>query len=729
MTISMWPGESEPLGATFDGSGTNFSVFSEIADRIELCLFDDDGAETRVTLPECTAYAHHGYAPGIKPGQRYGYRVHGPWNTAEGQRCNPHKLLLDPYGKAVEGMVEWDSVLYSHDQSKPDSMDTRDSAPNQARSVVVNPFFEWANDRPPKTPLGQSIIYEAHVKGLTMTHPGVPEELRGTYAGLGHPAIIDYLVDLGVTAIELLPIHQFVPEHFTVEKGLTNYWGYSSIGFLAPHNAYSASGDRGEQVNEFKAMVRALHEAGLEVILDVVYNHTAEGNHLGASLSMKGFDNPAYYRLSKEDKRFFVDYTGTGNTMNMRHPNVLKLIMDSLRYWVTEMHVDGFRFDLASTLAREEHAVDRLSAFFDLIHQDPIINRVKLIAEPWDVGDGGYQVGNFPALWSEWNGQYRDTVRDYWAGAPGSLADFASRFTGSSDLYEWSGRRPSASINFITAHDGFTIADLVAYDNKHNEANGEQNRDGDSHNRSWNSGAEGPTDDPAIIATRKVRQRSLLTTLFLSQGVPMLLGGDEFGRSQGGNNNAYCQDNAISWFDWSTLDEELLAFTKRLIKFRKDRPMFRRHHWLQGTATHGSELNDVGWFNPAGQAMTSQDWNSGYARSMSVFLNGEGLVATGSRGERIVDDSFLVLFNAHWDAVNFTVPEGLGGSMWQVQIDTSTTKTRDLLVAENDEWEVDGWTITVLQRLSTDNLSTDNLSTDNLSADNLTADNPPSAAE
>ncbi len=707
MNITIWPGEPEPLGATFDGSGTNFSVFSEVADRIELCLFDDDGNETRVDLPEVTAYAFHGYVPGVRPGQRYAFRVHGPWNTREGQRCNPHKLLLDPYSKAVEGALEWDSVVYAHDQSHPDEMDTRDSAANMPRSVVVNPFFEWADDRPPRTPLGESIIYEAHVKGLTMTHPDVPEELRGTYAGLTHPAIIEYLTDLGITALELLPIHQFVPEHFAVEKGLTNYWGYNSIGFLAPHNAYSASGQRGQQVDEFKTMVRAMHKAGIEVILDVVYNHTAEGNHLGPSLSMKGFDCAAYYRLSAQDKRFFVDYTGTGNTMNMRHPNVLQIIMDSLRYWITEMHVDGFRFDLASTLAREEHAVDRLSAFFDLIHQDPIINRVKLIAEPWDVGDGGYQVGNFPALWSEWNGKYRDTVRDYWSGAPGSLADFASRFTGSSDLYAWSGRRPSASINFITAHDGFTTADLVSYDNKHNDANGEQNRDGDSHNRSWNSGAEGPTDDLAIIETRKVRQRSLLTTLFLSQGVPMLLGGDEFGRSQGGNNNAYCQDNEISWFDWSSLDEELLAFSKRLIRFRKNRPMFRRRHWLSGSATHGSDLHDVGWFNPAGEPMTLQDWNSGFARSMSVFLNGEGLVATGPRNERIVDDSFLVMFNAHWDSVSFTVPKGLGGSMWQVQIDTATNKTRDLLVAENDEWEIGGWAIVVLQRLEGNELAGD----------------------
>ncbi len=707
MTETIWPGVSEPLGATFDGAGTNFSVFSEPADRIELCLFDDDGNETRIDLPEVTAFAHHGYVPGVEPGQRYGFRVHGPWEPENGHRCNPAKLLLDPYGKAVDGDLEWDSIVYGHDQSKPDQIDTRDSAPNMPRSVVVNPFFEWGNDHRPNTALGESIIYEAHVKGLTQTHPDVPEELRGTYAGAAHPAIIDYLTDLGITAIELLPIHQFVPEHFTVEKGLTNYWGYNSISFLAPHAAYSASGTNGQQVVEFKSMVKALHAAGIEVILDVVYNHTAEGNHLGPSLSMKGFDNAAYYRLSAEDRRYYVDYTGTGNTMNMQHPNVLKLIMDSLRYWITEMHVDGFRFDLASTLAREEHAVDRLSAFFDLIHQDPIINRVKLIAEPWDIGDGGYQVGNFPALWSEWNGKYRDTVRDYWRGSPGSLADFASRFTGSSDLYAWSGRRPSASINFVTAHDGFTLADLVSYDNKHNEANFEQNRDGDSHNRSWNSGTEGPTTDPAIIETRKVRQRSILTTLFLSQGVPMLLGGDEFGRSQGGNNNAYCQDSEISWFDWDNLDDELHAFTKRLIRFRKNRPMFRRRHWLQGEATHGSELTDVGWFTPTGEPMSIDDWNSGYARSMSVFLNGEGLVATGPKGERIIDDSFLVLFNAHWDAVTFTVPEGLGGSMWQVQIDTSTSKTRDLTVEELDDWDAPGWSVVVLQRMVDGKLATD----------------------
>ncbi|MEE9414911.1 MAG: glycogen debranching protein GlgX [Acidimicrobiales bacterium] len=707
MSITIWPGESQPHGATYDGSGVNFSVFSEVADRIDLCLFDEDGFEQRVTLPEITAFSHHGYVPGLTPGQRYGFRVEGPWIPHAGMRCNPHKLLLDPYAKAVSGELEWDSSVYGHDQAHPNEIDTRDSAPKMPRSVVVDPGFDWESDRAPHTPLGESIIYEAHVKGISQTHPDVPEELRGTYAGLAHPAILDYLVDVGITAVELLPIHQFVPEHFTVDKGLTNYWGYNSISFLAPHNAYSASGDRGQQVVEFKSMVKALHEAGLEVILDVVYNHTAEGNHLGPTLSMKGFDNPAYYRLLAEDKRLYVDYTGTGNTMNMRHPNVLKLVMDSLRYWVTECHVDGFRFDLASTLAREEHAVDRLSAFFDLIHQDPVVNRVKLIAEPWDVGDGGYQVGNFPALWSEWNGKYRDSVRDYWRGSPSALADFASRFTGSSDLYAWSGRRPSASINFVTAHDGFPLADLVSYDHKHNEANGEQNRDGDSHNRSWNSGAEGSTADPSIIETRRVRQRSILATLFLSQGVPMLLGGDEFGRSQGGNNNAYCQDNEISWFDWENQDDELLAFTKRLIRFRRNRPMFRRRHWFEGSPRHGSDLTDVGWFAPSGEAMSIDDWQTGHARSMSVFLNGEGLVATGPRGERIVDDSFLVMFNAHWDTVTFVVPEDLGGSMWQVQIDTCTAKTRDLLVAANDEWDVSGWGVVVLQRLDGTELASD----------------------
>ncbi|MCL4159914.1 UNVERIFIED_CONTAM: hypothetical protein GTU68_015616, partial [Idotea baltica] len=535
MSSQVWPGEHEPLGATFDGAGTNFALYSHAADRVELCLFDEDGIETRITLPETTAFVHHGYVHGIQPGQRYGYRVHGPWDPGRGLRCNATKLLIDPYAKAIEGQVRWHPAVYGHNQDQPELMDDRDSAGYMPRSIVVSPFFEWGDDRPPRIPLHETVIYEAHVKGLTRTHPDVPDNLRGTYGGLAHPAIIEYLLDLGITAVELLPIHQFVPEQFTFDKGLTNYWGYSSVGFMAPHNGYSSAGGRGQQVREFKSMVRALHKAGLEVILDVVYNHTAEGNHLGPTLSMKGIDNTAYYRVAPDDRSKYVDYTGTGNTTDMRTPNVLKLVMDSLRYWVTEMHVDGFRFDLASALAREDHAVDRLSGFFDLIHQDPVVNRVKLIAEPWDVGDGGYQVGNFPPLWSEWNGKYRDKVRDYWRGTPGSLGKFASRFSGSADLYYGSGRETTASINFITAHDGFTLADLVSYNHKKNEANAEQNRDGETHNRSWNSGAEGETTDPTVLTVRKTRQRSLLATMLLSQGVPMLLGGDEFGRSQGGN--------------------------------------------------------------------------------------------------------------------------------------------------------------------------------------------------
>ncbi len=696
MTSPVWPGEHEPLGATFDGAGTNFALFSEAADRVELCLFDDDGAETRLVLPETTAFVHHGYVPGIQPGQRYGYRVHGPWNPGDGDRCNPNKLLLDPYSKAVEGQVRWHPAVYGHDQDRPERMDVRDSAGYMPRSIVVSPFFEWGDDRPPKTPLPKSVIYETHVKGLTMTHPDVPAELRGTYSGLAHPAIVDYLVDLGITAVELLPIHQFVPEQFTFDKGLTNYWGYSSIGFLAPHNAYSSGGDRGQQVREFKSMVRTLHSAGLEVILDVVYNHTAEGNHLGPTLSMKGIDNVAYYRINPLDRGTYVDYTGTGNTTDMRTPNVLKLVMDSLRYWVTDMHVDGFRFDLASALAREDHAVDRLSGFFDLIHQDPIVNRVKLIAEPWDVGDGGYQVGNFPPLWSEWNGKFRDKVRDYWRGTPGSLGRFASRFSGSGDLYRGSGRETTASINFVTAHDGFTLADLVAYNHKHNEANAEENRDGDSHNRSWNSGVEGPTDDPVVINTRKTRQRSMLATLLLSQGVPMLLGGDESGRSQGGNNNAYCQDNQISWYDWSDVDGELLEFTKALIRFRADHPVFRRRQWFRGRPYH-SPLPDIGWFTPAGTAMVDDDWD-GPSGMLTAYLNGEELVATGPRGEQINGTSFIVMFNAQPDGASFTVPPGLGAMTWQVVIDTDAAKTRDLLVGENESLDLAGWSMVVLEQ-------------------------------
>jgi glycogen operon protein len=696
-TIEVWPGEHEPLGATFDGAGTNFALFSHAADRVEVCLFDEIGTETRVQLPECDAYVHHGYLPGVQPGQRYGYRVHGPWDPGAGQRCNPAKLLLDPYAKAVEGRVRWDRAVYGHDQLDFDRADGQDSAPFVPRSVVVNPYFEWGHERPPRTPLHRSVIYETHVRGLTMTHPGLPDNLRGTYAGLAHPAVIDYLVDLGVTAVELLPVHQFIADQFAVDRGLTNYWGYSSIGFLAPHNAYSSAGSRGQQVREFKSMVRALHQAGLEVILDVVYNHTAEGNHLGPTLCMKGIDNFHYYRLDAGDRRFYRDYTGTGNTMDMRSPNVLKLVMDSLRYWVTEMHIDGFRFDLASALAREDHAVDRLGAFFDLIHQDPIVNRVKLIAEPWDVGEGGYQLGNFPPLWSEWNGKYRDKVRDYWRGTPGSIGKFASRFAGSADLYAHSGRRTTASINFLTAHDGFTLADLVAYNHKHNEANGEGNRDGESHNRSWNSGAEGPTDDPAIVETRVARQRAMLATLLLSQGVPMLLGGDERGRSQGGNNNAYCQDNEISWYDWSNGDDELLAFTRQLIEFRRSHPVFHRRHWFDGAIRPETGLPDVEWFSPDGSPMTDEDW-AGEELGLIAFLHGQGLVSTGPRAEQIVDDDHLVLFNPRPTPTPFVIPASLGDDIWEVDIDTDPVKTRDLLAVGGESIELAAWSLLVLHR-------------------------------
>ncbi|HUP49871.1 MAG TPA: glycogen debranching protein GlgX, partial [Thermoanaerobaculia bacterium] len=557
--VKLWPGSPYPLGASWDGIGTNFSIFSEVAERVELCLFDQSGEEKHIDLQEVTAFIWHGYLPNVGPGQRYGFRVHGPWDPDNGHRCNPSKLLLDPYGKSVEGEVHWNEAVFPYYFNDPEnSRNDADSAPFMPRSVVVNPYFDWRNDRNLRTPMHRTIIYEVHVKGFTMRHPAIPERLRGTYGGLAHPAAIRHLKGLGVTAVELLPVHQFIHDSLLVQRGLRNYWGYNSIGYMAPHNEYSSGGQLGQQVQEFKHMVKALHDEGIEVILDVVYNHTAEGNHLGPMLSMKGIDNAAYYRLVQGNSRYYMDYTGTGNSLNMRHPHVLQIIMDSLRYWHLEMHVDGFRFDLASTLARELHDVDRLSAFFDIIQQDPHLSQVKLIAEPWDVGEGGYQVGNFPPLWSEWNGKYRDTVRDYWRGTDHSLDDFANRITGSSDLYATTGRRPNASINFITAHDGFSLRDLVSYNEKHNEANGEDNSDGADDNRSWNCGAEGPTDDPNVNALRGRQQRNFMTTLFTSQGVPMLLGGDEIGRTQHGNNNAYCQDNEISWFDWENVDDDLM---------------------------------------------------------------------------------------------------------------------------------------------------------------------------
>jgi isoamylase len=703
--MQIWPGQPYPLGATFDGVGTNFSIFSDSAERIELCLFDDNGQETCLDLPEVTALCWHGYLPAVRPGQRYGYRVHGRWAPDEGLWCNPSKLLLDPYAKAVEGMWEWNEAIFPYHFDNPEnSKNDLDSAAFAARGVVINPFFDWSNDRRPNIPWHRTVVYETHVKGFTKRLSDIPEELRGTYAGMAHPVAVKYLQRLGVTAVELLPVHQFVQDSTLRDKGLRNYWGYNSIAYLAPHNEY-AGGQRGDQVHEFKHLVKTLHDAGIEVILDVVYNHTAEGNHLGPILSFKGIDNSAYYRLMAEKRRYYMDYTGTGNTLNMRNPHVLQLIMDSLRYWVSDMHVDGFRFDLAATLARELHDVDRLSAFFDLIQQDPVVSQVKLIAEPWDVGEGGYQVGNFPPLWSEWNGKYRDTVRDFWRGTDQTLAEFANRFTGSSDLYQGTARRPYASINFTTAHDGFTLRDLVSYNEKHNEANREENRDGESHNRSWNCGAEGPTDNPDVTALRARQQRNFLSTLMLSQGVPMLLGGDEIGRSQQGNNNGYCQDNEISWYDWGNADEKLLQFTQRLIRFRHRHPVFCRRRWFQGRPIHGSQVSDIGWFTPNGGEMSDEDWGAGFAKSLGVFLNGQGIPTPNERGERVLDDSFYMMFNAHHEAVEFKLPEAKWGARWVEIVDTNAAD--DSLEDEKPGAEhpaggtvnVQAWSLRLLRRL------------------------------
>ncbi|GAA2587367.1 glycogen debranching protein GlgX [Actinomadura fulvescens] len=696
----VWPGGPYPLGATWDGSGTNFALFSEVAHKVELCLFDDEGREERHELPEVDGHLWHGYIPGIGPGRRYGYRVHGPYEPRDGHRCNPAKLLLDPYGKAVEGGVRWHESLFSYHFGDPDTLNDTDSAPYMPKNVVINPFFDWADDRPPRTPYHETVIYEAHVTALTKLHPGIPEEQRGTYAGLAQPVMIDHLLDLGVTAVELMPVHQHIPEHALVARGLTNYWGYNTIGFLAPHNTYSAAGERGEQVMEFKAMVRALHEAGIEVILDVVYNHTAEGDHLGPTLSFRGIDNASYYRLRDDDKRYHLDYTGCGNSLNVRSPHALQLIMDSLRYWILEMHVDGFRFDLASALARELHDVDRLSAFFDLVQQDPVVSQVKLIAEPWDVGEGGYQVGNFPPLWTEWNGKYRDTVRDFWRGRPATMPEFASRLTGSSDLYEHSARRPWASINFVTCHDGFTLNDLVSYDGKHNDANGEANRDGTDDNRSWNCGEEGPTDDPAILGLRTRQRRNFLATLFLAQGVPMLSHGDELGRTQHGNNNAYCQDNELSWIDWRSVRQDDLDFVRALAQLRKDHPIFRRRRFFRGVRL-GDGPADIAWLTPTGDTMTDDDWTVGFAKSLGVFLNGEAITEPDPRGRRIRDDSFLLLINAHSQYVEFTLPGPEYGERWEYALDTAAPDTlgeRERLKAQ-DRLDVTSRSLTVLRRI------------------------------
>jgi isoamylase len=668
LSRQVWPGEPFPLGPAWDGHGTNFSLFSENAERVELCLFDGDNEE-RIEVHERTAFNWHCYLPGVGPGTRYGYRVHGPYLPEKGPRFNASKLLVDPYAKAINGGVDWEAanvLPYLPGTGGADAdltIDETDSAPAIPRSVVIDPSFDWEDDVHPNTPWQQTVIYEAHVKGFTKKRDGVREDLRGTYAGLAAEDSIAYLKNLGVTAVELLPVHHIIDEGFLHGRGLTNYWGYSTIGYLAPHSEYSATG---MQVREFKGMVKALHRAGIEVILDVVYNHTAEGNHLGPMLSFRGVDNESYYRLVPETPRFYMDYTGTGNTLNPVHPTVLRLIMDSLRYFVIDCHVDGFRFDLASALAREFYEVDRLSAFFDIIHQDPILSQVKLIAEPWDVGPGGYQVGNFPILWSEWNGIYRDTMRDFWRGrAP--LRDFASRFGGSSDLYQTDGRRPFASINFITAHDGFTLRDLVSYNEKHNAANGEENKDGTDDNRSWNCGVEGPTDDPSISALRARQQRNFLTTLLLSQGVPMLLGGDEWGRTQGGNNNAWCQDNEISWFNWDQSDQEMLAFARQLIALRNAHPVFRRTKFFEGK---GEQLPDVWWMRPDGRRMTRRDWDNTESRTIGVFLNGEELRAETKDGEEVRDDSFLLLFNAHFEDITFRLPARRFGAHWEVVLTT-----------------------------------------------------------
>jgi isoamylase len=685
--VRVWPGSPYPLGATWDGAGTNFAIFSEAAQRVELCLFgtgedDSRAAETRVELTEVDGFVWHCYLPGTGPGQRYGYRVHGRYDPARGQRCNPAKLLLDPYGKAVTGQVSWSPALYDYRRGRPGEPDSTDSAPFMPKNVVINPYFDWGADRAPRIPYHETLIYEAHVRGLTLRHPGVPPDLRGSYAGLASPAVIEHLTRLGVTAVELMPVHQFVPEPWLAGRGLTNYWGYNTIAFLAPHHGYSSGADDGGQAGEFKAMVKALHEAGIEVILDVVYNHTAEGGALGPTLSFRGIDNAAYYRLADDDPSVYLDYTGCGNSLNVRHPHALQLIMDSLRYWVLEMHADGFRFDLAAALAREMYDVDRLSAFFDLVQQDPVISQVKLIAEPWDVGEGGYQVGKFPPLWTEWNGKYRDTVRDLWRGQPATLPEFASRITGSSDLYQDDNRRPVASVNFVTCHDGFTLHDLVSYDRKHNEANGEDNRDGSDDNRSWNCGVEGPSSDPAVTGLRARQVRNFLVTLFCSQGVPMLLAGDELGRTQRGNNNAYCQDNEISWVDWERSAEHagLTGFAQALSALRRAHPVFRRRRFFRGrpASDGGDGLRDIIWLTPSGAEMTGRDWADGQRQALAVFLNGQAITEPGPRGETVRDDDFLLLFNAGADAVRFRLPDSRARDGWDLVVHTAAASRPDL---------------------------------------------------
>jgi isoamylase len=697
LNTKTYPGSPYPLGATWNGEGVNFALFADNATGVDLCLFDspDNKTEkTRIKIKERSHDVWHIFLPDARPGQLYGFRVHGPYKPEEGHRYNPNKLLIDPYAKAIAGTIHWNDALFGYEMGHPDedlSFSSLDSAPFIPKCVVINSEFDWAGDKSPDIPYHKSVIYETHVKGFTKLHPDIPEEIRGTYAGMSHPVTIEYLKSLGITAVELMPVHHFVSDRHLAEKNLYNYWGYNTIGFFAPDARYASSGVHGEQVSEFKNMVKSLHQAGIEVILDVVYNHTAEGNQMGPTLSFRGIDNAAYYRLT-DDKRYYMDYTGTGNTLNANLPNVLRLMMDSLRYWILEMHVDGFRFDLAATLARELHEVDRLSAFFDIIHQDPVISQVKLIAEPWDIGEGGYQVGNFPPEWAEWNGKYRDCMRDYWRGADSMLGEFALRFTGSPDLYEGDYRRPTASVNFITAHDGFTLNDLVSYNDKHNMDNGEQNMDGEGHNRSWNCGTEGDTDDPVINALRKQQKKNLLTTLFLSQGVPMLLAGDEIGRTQRGNNNAYCQDNEVSWVNWEKADTKLLDFTRKLIALRKSHPVFCRRRWFQGQRIKGTGVDDIAWFLPDASEMTEEHWNNDFAKSLGIYLNGQGVHWVDKKGEGIVDDHFYVIFNAHHEPLEYKLPPEKYSKQWTRVLDTSN--------GDKDQHEIykAGCTITAKER-------------------------------
>ncbi|WP_428329376.1 glycogen debranching protein GlgX [Mucilaginibacter sp.] len=705
MDQKVYPGKPYPLGATWDGEGVNFALYADNATGVELCLFsseDDKTEQQKITLSERSHEVWHAYLPGLKPGQLYGYRVDGPFEPENGHRFNRNKLLIDPYAKSIAGVIEWNDALYAYEigsEAEDLSFSETDSAPYIPKSVVIDQNFDWGDDKRLNIPYHQSIIYEAHVKGFTQLCADIPEEMRGKYCGIGHPATIEYLKKLGVTAIELMPVHQFISDNNLAEKGLSNYWGYNSIGFFAPDVRYAGNGVLGEQVQEFKEMVKELHKAGIEVILDVVYNHTGEGNQLGPTLSFKGIDNASYYRLT-EDKRYYMDYTGTGNTLNAMLPNVLRYIMDSLRYWITEMHVDGFRFDLAATLARELREVNKLSSFFEIIYQDPVISQVKLIAEPWDIGEDGYQVGKFPPGWGEWNGKFRDCMRDYWRGADSVLGEFAQRLTGSADLYQDDNRKPTASINFITAHDGFTLNDLVTYNDKHNDANGEDNNDGESNNRSWNCGVEGPTDDETINKLREQQKKNLLTTLFLSQGVPMLVAGDEFGRTQQGNNNAYCQDNEISWLNWDSMDKELLGFTQKLIALRQEHPAFRRRRWFRGRPTDEG-VEDIGWFLPEGNEMGEENWSNDFAKSLAIFLNGKGLHYVDQKGENVIDDNFYLIFNAYHEPLDYVIPEKIRGREWKKVLDTGEGQPEEKANVVNDVITVSGRSIILLQQAVT----------------------------